>query len=301
MNVSERFRVIEACCLTPFVRDWLAGHPAARVLHVFDRACNLVDDRGEIISLVTAELGPGPFAIVLPSFTTRTFRSWITADTQIAFDGSLIKLGPLVVDIAPAVEWLPRPAWRVLQRPAIALEACLPVIKTLLRTRRSADSYNIVAYHRCFAAGTEALISGLATGDINAWRQGARQLAGLGPGLTPAGDDFLVGAMYGLWATHPAESAQYWSNAIVETAVPRTTRLSGAWLRAAARGEAGEAWHKLVRACGRWAAGSEQWAAKSGQCESQEIIAAVERILNTGHTSGADALAGFITLLERGI
>ncbi|MCB9006268.1 MAG: hypothetical protein H6656_02600 [Ardenticatenaceae bacterium] len=35
---------------------------------------------------------------------------------------------------------------------------------------------------------------------------------------------------------------------VVETAVPRTTQLSAAWLQAAGRGEAHKPWHDLVDA-----------------------------------------------------
>jgi len=63
----------------------------------------------------------------------------------------------------------------------------------------------------------------------------------------------------------------------------RTTRISEAYLEAAAAGEAGEAWHRLLailRADG--AAGA-----------ADDLRAAVQCILAFGETSGADMLAGF--------
>ena len=315
--------LIEAGYVTPFVRSWLARRPAVRVLHVFDHACNLINERSEIVSLVTAELGPGPFAVVLAPAPAVFFSQLVTMATPVAVDGHLIKLGGLVVDTAPAVDWPSRPAWEQWRR-ASALVFFSSISTRLRQGGQPANSEITVAYRRHFTAGRERLLSGLAIGDADACREGAQKLAGLGPGLTPAGDDFLMGATYGLWATQPAEAAQFWGQVIAETAAPRTTLLSAAWLRAAARGEAAEAWHELVRGGGewrvgpsktqdgQWAVGSKQWAVGSGQwavnsgewavgsgeCESQEMVAAVKRILNTGHSSGADALAGFTAVLE---
>lgn len=127
------------------------------------------------------------------------------------------------------------------------------------------------------------LYSGLVEGNGANVSEAAKKLAGLGPGLTPAGDDLLLGAMYGLWATR-GEDAQLSAERIVRASVPRTHALSGAWLAAGARGEAAAPWHQLLAAV---ASHSED-----------ELEAAVMRILPTGHTSGADALGGFLGLLE---
>ena len=295
--------LIEAGYVTPFVRSWLARRPAVRVLHVFDHACNLINERSEIVSLVTAELGPGPFAVVLAPATTPIFFQLITAVTPVTVDCRLIKVGALVIETAPAVDWSPRPAWEQWRGRASVLASSLLTLTTSRRIGNPGNNDITIAYRRHLAAGSERLLSGLAGGDPDICRQGAQQLAGLGPGLTPAGDDFLMGAMYGLWATRPAEAAQFWGHVIAEAAAPRTTLLSAAWLRAAARGEAAEAWHELVRAGGERTVYSGSFedsgrAVSSGQSGWQEIVAAIERILNTGHSSGADALAGFTAVLE---
>jgi hypothetical protein len=65
---------------------------------------------------------------------------------------------------------------------------------------------------------------------------------------------------------------------MVATAVPRTTTLSAAWLKAAGRGEANELWHTFTA---QLSANSDHW--------QQAYLA----ILETGHSSGADALWGF--------
>jgi hypothetical protein len=129
----------------------------------------------------------------------------------------------------------------------------------------------------------EDLCAGVATGDVSLCRSTARQLAGLGGGLTPAGDDFLVGAMHAAWLTRPPREAALLSEVIASAATPLTTRLSAAWLRAAARGEAAAPWHTLFEAL--------------AACDERALLAAARRILSIGHTSGADALAGCVASL----
>ena len=108
------------------------------------------------------------------------------------------------------------------------------------------------------------------------------QLAGLGPGFTPAGDDFLLGLLLGLWATQPEAEVVELAKIVMETAVPQTTKLSVAWLKTAAVGEATLPWHELVDAL---------LAGNAWQMP-------VKRILGTGATSGIAALMGFLSATE---
>ncbi|KAA3664173.1 MAG: DUF2877 domain-containing protein, partial [Chloroflexi bacterium] len=121
------------------------------------------------------------------------------------------------------------------------------------------------------------------TKNYDAFQTAVSKISGLGQGLTPAGDDFLVGVLFGLFATLPAQAVRPWREIVVETGTPRTTTLSGAWLKAAARGEAVAAWHEFY----------EQLMVNDGEWET-----AVNRILDIGHSSGADALSGFTAVTK---
>ena len=134
--------------------------------------------------------------------------------------------------------------------------------------------------------GAECLLVGLHDGRISDIVQGTELLAGLGVGLTPAGDDFLLGFMARLWL-EPALLPTVWTaldlcQTIARTAGPRTTRLSHTWLDHAARGQFAESWHDL--------------AAALITNSLANIQHATNRILNTGATSGRDAMAGFLLL-----
>ena len=135
-------RILRAYSLAPAARDWLRSTGVARVLHVFDRACNLIDSRGGVLSLVAPEVGSGPFAIIVP--IENPFRQWVDADSAVTFHASLLSVGHMSVDVAGAVLWSPRPRWAQAQarlidgrsfvtNPARLLESCLPGDSSLVR------------------------------------------------------------------------------------------------------------------------------------------------------------------------
>ena len=135
-------------------------------------------------------------------------------------------------------------------------------------------------------AAIKGLMQSLQDGDRSGIRENAALLAGLGPGLTPAGDDYLVGLMAGLrlWPAPLENSGLSPEEAcpiILEATEGRTTLLSRAFLRSAKQGLFGENWHELLAALAKGDAIGIQRAAR--------------RILSSGATSGADALAGFLS------
>jgi hypothetical protein len=107
-----------------------------------------------------------------------------------------------------------------------------------------------------------------------------RDLVGLGPGLTPSGDDFLIGALAALDGLNQTNMHATLGRAIV-AAAGRTSPLSASFLRAATAGHVGEKLHTMVAAL------------IGGNADAS--IAAAERI---GHTSGWDALAGAVVAVQ---
>ena len=259
---------------------WLAESTSARILHLFDHAGNLINEQGDVLSLVTPEIGPGPFAVVLP--LARPFPDSLSLQNKVDINGNILHIGSLKIDITGAKIWQPIPDWEQLRQNMAVGQTRLPQLPEMIaRYRCQQDAGTPQIFAARFEGAAEMFLQGLGEEDTAVCRAGVRELAGLGPGLTPAGDDFLLGAMYGLRVREGEEAARYWSKLIVDTAVPRTTALSAAWLQAAAQGEAVAAWHELCR----HSAAADRWGT------------AVQRILRTGHSSGADALSGFTAVL----
>jgi hypothetical protein len=138
-----------------------------------------------------------------------------------------------------------------------------------------------------FTSPIFSLSLALVNADIPAAIEITSKLAGLGVGLTPAGDDFIMGALYAAWIIHPPEIARVLAHEIAESAVGLTTSLSAAWIRSAGRGEAGQLWHELFEVL-------------ITRVES-DIQRSVGQILSVGETSGADALVGFTSVFANAI
>jgi hypothetical protein len=276
---------LRAQVLSPRVLRWISDFEAARVLHVFDRSANLVNDRGEVVSIVDPEIGPGPFNLVLKEsfgFMGRISpASEIgvgTVNLKVGGEGTLrfgsegtlriggagtLRVGTTVIALGEAVIWNPVPPWRTLGPESRDF---------LIETIGKAMAVSPVQPAIPFDPPPDP-------GDTQALASYAGGLAGLGPGLTPSGDDVLMGWVHALFVLHPPEEARASAVVIAGSAAPRTTTLSAAWLYAAAAGEAGGLWHLLVES------------ARTG--DEPGLRDAITRILATGHTSGADALAGF--------
>lgn len=274
---------IEAISLTLAVNDWLANSHHPRLLHLFDRACNLINERREVLSIVTPEIGDGPFNLVVP--TDLFFIQRLSLETSISTSAYQLNLGNLTIDTENATLWNPCPDWEMLhsKKDEIAKRLTqLPI--TNYFTQGGIDMPLAVASVPSTAPGLQSLVSdlssALAAADISTAKDIASKLAGLGQGLTPSGDDFLMGALYAAWILHPREVASGLAQRVAESAAPLTTSLSAAWIRSAGRGEAGELWHQFFDAL------------VSG--DEIEIQKRVENILAVGETSGADALAGFV-------
>lgn len=107
-------------------------------------------------------------------------------------------------------------------------------------------------------------------------------LIGLGPGLTPSGDDYLCGMLIALHSFERADfAAKLWRWLAVR--VPRcTSELSSAHFAAAAAGEAHEALHACLN--GLLGAKAPRW---------NDRFAQLERV---GHCSGWDGLAGALAV-----
>ena len=284
----------------------------SRVLAVFDRACSLVTTDGDVIALVLPQIGDGPlnivvdgapgdFALIEPGTPT-----WMARDC--------LQVGEISVSLANTSVWDPRPDWDGLRACHKAITQQLSQLRTTaLRHAPECSLLALLPNHLTSAAaglwsgrssgegsldygpseppqenlttvllasarrGAEAVKSGW-KGDVAWLEAGAAQLAGLGGGLTPAGDDFLTGVMMWAWLAHP--TPRQVCHTLLKAAVPHTTTLSAAFLQAAARGECSAPWHRLLIALEH---GTEEQLAK-----------ATRTLLAYGHTSGADALAGFL-------
>ena len=140
---------------------------------------------------------------------------------------------------------------------------------------------NIDATPKTTAEGSRQALVLQVTGAVQ-WAKSMQTLIGLGPGLTPSGDDYLGGVLIALhyFGRRPqAQGLWRW----LEPRLARTSAISGAHLAAAAAGEGHEALHRCLEAlCSRAA----DWTA---------ALAALDGV---GHCSGWDSLAGVVAVAK---
>ena len=293
-------QLVNALSLAPAVNDWLANSRHPHILHIFDRVCNLINERREVLSIVTPQIGNGPFNVVVEDDVV--FSDHLNLQSPISNSPNHLNLGDLTIHTTNAKLWSPRPDWEMFHAKRDDIHIRLMSLRAPIGAKQSLHESGIASSQRASALlamtlpelpitnyqspasnlqFSNSLLSSLANADLSSCITAAKKLAGLGQGLTPAGDDFIMGALYAAWIIHPTEVANTLAREIVQIAAPLTTSLSAAWLRSAGKGEAGILWHEFFDAL---------------SSPASSLHPPINKILSVGETSGADALAGFIAV-----
>lgn len=255
MTPSVRRALAAGGATLPALVDGYRGH----VLASFDRALYLRSADG-VVALVDpgVQLGPVHLRLDGPPPHARPGMSAVTAGGVLRVAGTEVRLGDTRV-------WrgrLPHP--------------------------RAARAIPVSALHRgsqgsalCHQPWNQQLARArrrLEVGDLAAV---LALLGGLGPGLTPAGDDAASGLLFGLRATR-GSSAQPILDAATRAAI--TGPISRAFLTWAARGQTLAPAHELLSLLSKNPA--------------TPVDDPLKRILAVGHTSGADFLLGMVLAFE---
>ena len=287
---------IKARSVSKVVLDLAAGEArSGRVLDRHARACNIglertacsAGDSAPVITLAARAPGNGPLCIIVDDFTR--VRPHAVPGTATRLDRNGLSIGSLLIAVSGAEPWEPRPGWECLRtnrRPSgRRLDSFVHMARrhappnTLLdqlsprlpARRRSATDKRL---HAAFAA----ILNRVEATGADGLPAAAVSLAGLGNGLTPAGDDFLLGIMLAVWL-HGDRAAAICCP-LARIAAQRTTRLSASLLEQAAAGNCGVHWHDFLEAV----------ASDDDVALERSMVA----LLAHGHTSGGDALAGFL-------
>ncbi len=272
----------------------------ATVESAFAEAVNLVTPHGAALALVSQRAGNGPLNAVV---SHQQALAVLNKNDIVRGDGVALSLGKgWRLALAPAVTWDPCPnysrlarwpqvvarnlAWLHRHLPLEAPQASLAA-RPLALTQGAFGSRPSVALVQSRAGQLiDGVLQGYQQGDLGKITAFAGRLAGLGPGLTPAGDDWLAGWLVGLRAATAMNGAQSPLNleavgrAVVGSARSRTSHLSLAFLQAAADGAVAEPWHALLAAL--------------VDADPTPLRHAAAEIMRHGATSGSDMLAGFL-------
>lgn len=182
------------------------------------------------------------------------------------------------VSLETASTWAPPPAQRAARPNLAALRSCLDG-----HVPDEGLGCVILGVHNALSVHAQPALEA-----IDRWLAGnalgaeTAQLIGLGPGLTPSGDDYLGGVLVALrWLGRGAQADSLW-RWLEPRLAAGTSAISAAHLAAAAGGEAHEALHEVLRDMSAW--------------EAPDLLPALARLDAIGHTSGWDALAGIVAV-----
>lgn len=232
------------------IADLLRGTPLPGLIRGTTSGGGWLDLGGHIVVL------GGPDGPRLPNEISVRALTLPEHDPHCVAGGGSLRIGEIAIDVVRW--WDPRPS--------------LPPFDVEGLARRTRDAARMLA-----CPDYCGLVEALRDGDPVAMRAGARELLGRGQGLTPEGDDVLIGLLAALALLGPAIDADRASLAlkalapVVEIEAPfRTSDLSTSLLRHAAAGETAAALGALIR-----------WLAGRGELET-----ALTGLREVGATSG---------------
>jgi hypothetical protein len=280
-------------------RDVLAGDGDLRVFAVFRRSFYLADGDDRLACVGGGDLGTGPLNALCDQPEKWNWQTAaMSTDSSVERSENALWIGgKFSFPLDQIEDWrppYPGAGWRtedlsvglaLLARtacggaPAEGLGRLVPLL-AMGTPGAVSDVAGDDPLIRLAATGIAALGRWIADdpSDPQILPEAARILIGLGPGLTPSGDDFIGGALIALRALGTRESAKRLAAWVLPLARERTGLVSFAHLACAADGEGAAALHEALVALCR----PEKGAIK-------ECLRAIDTL---GHSSGWDALAG---------
>ena len=289
---------------------------AATVIASFSRSCWLETPGGRLFAVADHELGEGPLTvgIELPDGPTLS-ELGVNPGTELVADGVDFRLGDrLILRTAAAHPWCPAPLgprasndevarrlWALIDSVSAdaPAEGLAPLIGHLgqLAYGEVPGPAEVDIVPRLAMPHVTLLAEGVVHGNVDAMDQAVRGLIGLGPGLTPSGDDMLGGLMVALrTALGPvsrnegplpgfSQSSRVpivseLSQSIIRHTT-RTNRISAALLEQAALGVGSAAQHQVVRCLLEF-------------MPATGLETAVAKLVRWGHTSGWDSFTGIL-------
>ncbi|GHE12815.1 DUF2877 domain-containing protein [Klenkia taihuensis] len=231
----------------------------------------------DVVGVLTADAARLPLGLVLSRPSNGRPLVGAPAGARASVGGGRVVVGDLTV--SAAAWWDPRPRLPGL-RPVLLPEG-VRTLRTALYGDGPHSAFTLPGLPGGPSGPLAALRGAVRRADLDAALRTATRLVGLGPGLTPAGDDVLAGTVAGLVLMgHPA--AERFGAGVHALAAGRTTELSRALLKHAAAGRVSGEFAAVVRAL-------------IGQ---GDLDAALATLLATGSTSGRAMALGLSTAID---
>ena len=276
-----------------------------KVLATFKRGFYIVSDRDELACLATAGSEAGPLNTIC---SAPDYMDWMANGLQPGsrahIEGDTLYVGrDFTFALADARYWRPpsvSTGWKAIDlsrnltslegeaRPYLRYEGLAPLIPNLARGSPldKCGPANHELFMKTAREGITILLqwacSRLSQAQTSAHYPPTKAsvLIGLGPGLTPSGDDFIAGFLIALRALGRGLVADDLGDWAITLARTQTGMISLAHLACAADGQGADALHRML--------------AVLSHTGRPDFAACLQDIAAIGHTSGWDAMAGAI-------
>ncbi|MHC1759826.1 MAG: DUF2877 domain-containing protein [Negativicutes bacterium] len=247
-----------------------------------------------------AKLGNAPNRLLVGLGCDQDFFSWgLQRGTEFCGIGeNLLLVGEQAIDLSHCVLWheersRTRPNMGKIQHNLRLLKHHVVLrapVEGLGRLLHGHPSETKLLLHQVDVACV-FLFQALRQGDGQSLLGACSRLIGLGPGLTPSGDDFLSGIMLALHWGKQAMAFEVdvcqqvdWQ-AVIDASKERTNLISHTQMFYASQGQANEVLTKLLSSL-------------FGSANEETVQNDIEKVLAIGSTSGSDILAGIGKGLE---
>ena len=274
---------------------------AGRVRSVYRQACNIELDSGALLSLLSAALGNLPHGIRFALPEPQDLREWLRPGQAVVHESSHLRIAQagVTIELSRASRWsCELSACDMYATPvAQAMLAALAVLREhsarggfapLVLNDADPGSPLARAMRRRLWGSLPLLDRAMASLDAPLAAKALEQLAGLGPGLTPSGDDFIVGYLVALHSRCRLEPVlpPFLDGLISPLArvAAASNPISRQFILNALEGECAEGLAAVVAAVAAH--------------DQQRARATAERLACLGHSSGCDSLLGLLYGLQ---
>ena len=268
----------------------------ATIQSVFESSINLrLDEEDRLITVLVSDGYELPQGIRLNSKDV-SFQS-LTVGLRAVCRGGILRFdsSPLAIDLRNASIWeaevphidITKPStkqicsllWQALNRQQRLKQTDL-VAEDLLHT----DKGSLLT--RKLSQLVLALIAATKLFDADASAEAARKMIGLGPGVTPTGDDILIGYLAGLWSTASDNQEitfiETFGRPLLKISI-ETNEISRTYLTHAIHKQFSSSLIKLLNAI--------------SEGETVQAQVAVKEAMRVGHSSGMDSVTGLLIAL----
>lgn len=279
---------VKALSIDKSFKEMTIGSKTALIVHsVFERTINIMIE-GELFTLASNQIDNAPATVVidLPTFD----ECEIIANTHGFVSPNSIEItGYLTIDLTATPTWTCKLYDFSSQHEHLAKNILISKqeiatngnAKWLLKKEGNLNAFD-KEMCRMLNERTSELIAGFYKNDIGLNNQNAKKLIGLGQGLTPSGDDFLVGLLLAFSTSKKDQfNQQKWREQVSKQAKSSTNIISYSAIKYAAIGQTRETIMLFIEVLNK-------------EKNDKKVKQALANVMKIGSSSGTEMAWGII-------